>query len=318
MAFSQEQFDELIVNRAQEGLYLEFKRGAALCLAGDARRELVKDCIGFANAAGGLLIYGVAEATIDNIDVAAAIDPVPADGANSARISQILRSNTSPPITAYEITELQLPNGAGRVVAIEITAAGTAHQNLLDHRYYQRSGSTTQPMTDFQIRDVMSRRSKPEVLVEPRMKCLLRQQNFHRYLLEVKITNVGMVSLEKWRFELDVPHCVVTDTSDDAMMQLDYEFHVTEMRTDHESIYRIGFGDPHPTRHAKILHPQQSLEFCSRDGTQESSEWYPRIVIEIDQPRWLDIRGTAIPWRMYIPNNAPFTGVWEFDDWCSF
>lgn len=318
MTFSQEQLEALIANQEQEGLYLEFKRGSALRLAGDARRELVKDCTGFANAAGGLLIYGIAEENIDHVDVAAALDPVPMDGANSARISEILRSNTSPPINSYEITELQLPDGTGRVVAIEIAAAGTAHQNLLDHRYYQRSGSTTQPMTDFQIRDVMNRRLKPEVLVEPRMTNLVRREDLHRYLLEVKITNVGMVSLEKWRFELDVPSSVVTDTSDDAQIQLDYEFHVAEIRVGRQGICRIGFGDPHPTGHTKILHPQQSLDFCSRQGTQESSEWYPRIVIEIDHSRWSGIRGTDIPWRLYMLDSAPLTGIWAFDDWCSF
>lgn len=141
MTFTREQLDALLLIRAQEGLYLEFKRGAALHLIGDARRELVKDCSGFANAAGGLLVYGIAEERVDEVDVAAALDPVPLDGANAARISEILRSNTSPPIHAYEITELPLPAG-GRVVAIEIAAASTAHQNIVDLRYYQRSGST--------------------------------------------------------------------------------------------------------------------------------------------------------------------------------
>lgn len=318
MPFTLEELDTLIQNREQEGLYLEFKRGPSLRLGGDARRELVKDCIGFANAAGGLIVYGLAEETIDHIDVAAALDPVPADGANAARISEILRSNTSPPLNRYQITELPLPNGAGRIVAIEIEAAGTAHQNLIDHRYYQRSGNTTQAMTDFQIRDVMNRRSKPEVRVEPRMRPLAQHQEFHRYLLEVTITNVGLVSLEKWRFELDVPHAVVTDTSDEAQQQLDYEYHVTETRVSGRDVCRIGFGDPHPTGHAKILHPQQSIEFHSRPGTQGSPEWYPRIVIEITHPRWLDIRATDIPWRLFMPNNAPFTGTWAFDSWCSF
>lgn len=317
MTFTREQLDALLLNRAQEGLYLEFKRGAALRLIGDARRELVKDCSGFANAAGGLLVYGIVEERVDEVDVAAALDPVPLDGANAARISEILRSNTSPPIHAYEITELPLPAG-GRVVAIEIAAANTAHQNIADLRYYQRSGSTTQPMTDFQIRDVMNRRSKPEVRVEPRMRPLVRRADFHRYLLEVKLTNVGMVSLEKWRLELDVPNAVVTDTSDEAMIELDYEFHVTEHEGDRQELCRVGFGDPHPSGHTKILHPQQSLEFRSRQGTQETSEWYPRIVIEIDHRRWADLRGTDIPWRLYMPNNAPLTGVWAFSDWCTF
>jgi len=318
MPFTREMLEVLIQNREQEGLYLEFKRGLSLRLAGDARRELVKDCIGFANAAGGLIVYGIAEETIDHVDVASGLDPVPEDGANASRISEILRSNTSPPLSCYEVTEVALPNGGGRIVAIEIEAAGTAHQNLLDYRYYQRSGNTTQPMTDFQIRDVMNRRSRPEIRVEPRMKYLVREAEFHRYVLEVVITNIGAISLEKWRFELDVPAALVTDTSDEAYQQLDYECHVSDARVDGRDICRIGFGDPHPTGHAKILHPQQTIEFRSRDGTASTSEWYPRIVIEIDHQRWMAIRGTDIPWRLFMPNSAPLTGIWKFNDWCNF
>lgn len=326
MPFTIEQLESLLANREQEGLYLEFKRGLALRLANDARRELIKDCTGFANAAGGLLLYGIAEETVDGVDVAAGVDAVPAGGGDSARISEILRSNTSPPLSRFEITELALPNGGGRVVAIQIEAGATAHQNLIDLRYYQRAGSTTVPMTDFQIRDVMNRRSKPEVAVVPRMRRALRTQELHRYLLEITLTNTGMVSLAKWRFELDVPAEVVRDTSDEAMQQLDYEFAVKEMLVGGHRICRVGFGDPHPTGASKILHPQQSIDFRSPTAEEmqreplggAESDWYPRIVIELDHTTWNVARGRDIPWRLYLMNAAPIMGLWSFDEWCQF
>jgi hypothetical protein len=318
MPFTQHDLDTLLTNRAQESLYLEFKRGVALRKNSDTRRELIKDCTGLANAAGGLIVYGIAEEEIDGVRVASTIEAVPTDAADSAGISEILRTNTSPPLTRFNIIELALPENSGRIVAIEIEAAGTAHQNLLDLRYYQRAGSTTAAMTDFQIRDVMNRRTKPEVDVFPNMRRLVQSSKLHRYLLEVDITNVGMVSLEKWRFEIDVPAEVVTDTSDDAYQQLDWEFHVSELVAEGRKLCRITFADPHPIGHAKILHPQQSIGFRSKEGTQESSEWYPRIVIEVTDKTWEQIRGFDIPWRLYMLHNAPVTGVWPFERWCRY
>jgi len=318
MPFSQHDLDALIANRAQESLYLEFKRGVALRKNSESRRELIKDCTGLANAAGGLIVYGIAEEDVDGVSVASTIDAVPADAADSAGISEILRTNTSPPLTRFNITELALPKNLGRVVAVEIEAAGTAHQSLLDLRYYQRAGSTTAAMTDFQIRDVMNRRTKPEVDVRPSMRRLVQSKKLHRYLLEVDITNTGLVSLEKWRFEIDIPDMVVTDTSDEAYQQLDWEFHVSELVTAKRKLCRIAFGDPHPIGHAKILHPQQSIGFRSNEGTQESSEWYPRVVIEVTDKTWEQVRGFDIPWRLYMLHNAPVTGTWPFEVWCRY
>lgn len=57
MKLSAEQLQRILDERRQEGLYLDFKRGNALSRQSAARTEMVKDCTGFANAAGGTLLY---------------------------------------------------------------------------------------------------------------------------------------------------------------------------------------------------------------------------------------------------------------------
>lgn len=89
--------------------------------------------------------------------MAASLHPVTDASVNADWINDVICGNTSPLLRQFEITEL--PVTGGKVIAIEIQASSTAHQNLLDHRYYQRVGRSTSPMADFQIRDVMSRRS---------------------------------------------------------------------------------------------------------------------------------------------------------------
>lgn len=212
MTYTAAQLQQVLDDRMQEGLYLEFKRGEALVPSNGSRQELVKDCTGFANAGGGTILYGIAEEDVDGIPAATTLSPVATQGAGGDWITNVLRSNTSPPFSRFEITKLAVPGG--KVIAVEIEASSTAHQNLIDRKYYQRAGRNTEPMVDFQIRNVMNRRLRPEVRVTHRLVNIKSNGELHRKALEVSITNVGQVTLEHWQFEIDLPHEVIRDTSD--------------------------------------------------------------------------------------------------------
>jgi len=140
-AFTTNQLQEILDTQAQEGLYLDFKRGEALALSNGSRQELVKDCTGFANANGGLILYGVAKGEVDGVPVATSLSPLVDRKVNGDWITSVIRSNTGPPLNHFEITEPAV--SGGRVIAIEIEAASTVHQNFIDRRYYQRAGRTT-------------------------------------------------------------------------------------------------------------------------------------------------------------------------------
>lgn len=86
----------LISDRAQESLYLDFKRGEALERQNNkVRRELIKDVTGLANADGGRLIYGIAEDKVDGIPVAHSLRPVVDAGVDKEWISSIIRDRKS-------------------------------------------------------------------------------------------------------------------------------------------------------------------------------------------------------------------------------
>lgn len=319
MAFTREELDMLLTERAQEGLYLELKRGAALANNNDLRNELVKDCVGFANANGGKIIYGIAEEQVEGVNVAASLAPVPANGINKNWISEVLRSNTSPPLSHFEITEIALPNGQGRVVAIEIEPSYTAHQSLRDHRYYQRSGAVTSPMVDFQIRDVMGRRQRPEVQVSFRMRKLDISGDLHRYEINAEIRNSGNTTLEKWCMQIDLPASVVRDTRNKSVSlmrtQMGFDRLVRSSVDDgNREISRITIGDPDWNERARVLHPGQSIDFESRHGD------YPAVLIEIDESNWhtLDELKWPIRWRIFVPDHRPLVGEWPFDEWCNY
>jgi hypothetical protein len=319
MAFTQNDLQTLLDDHAQEGLYLEFKRGAALDKTSEKRNELIKDCTGFANAAGGMIIYGIAEQDINGVSAAATLSPVTNTDIDRNWITEILRSNTNPPLSRFEITEIALPRDEGRVVIIEVDASSTAHQSLSDFRYYQRVGAVTSPMVDFQIRDVMNRRSRPAIHIDFRMNRHQISSEIHRYFLEATINNIGPITLEKWWLEIDLPSSVVRDTRNPhfnaTIAQLNYSSLVrTSNHPDWGPITRIAFGDPTWHGHPRVLHPGQSLEFESRHGA------FPQVLVEVDKNNWpaLSEREQPIIWRMFVPNSPPLQGEWDFTDWCRF
>jgi len=60
----------LVANQVQESLYLELKRGDALSLQNNQKKEMVKDDTALAHASGGHLVYGIEEEPIDDIPTA--------------------------------------------------------------------------------------------------------------------------------------------------------------------------------------------------------------------------------------------------------
>lgn len=325
MAFTETQLTEILNDRAQEGMYLEFKRGAALDKSSSARSELVKDCTGFANAGGGVLLYGIAEENMEGIPSAASLSPVPTPGIDGDWITTVLRSNSSPPLSHFEVSELNVDGG--RVIAIEVEAASTAHQNLIDRRYYQRAGRNTEPMVDFQIRDVMNRRLRPEIRIDAK---LVRKELFdktrkpeYRKAPQVAITNVGQVTLENWQFEIDLPYEIIRDSdhpdrfkSEDPLAHLgwvDAHRGVVSLVHDHSNhlVLRVQAGDPDDDQIRRFLHPGQSLILVDPERP-------PFITVELDNTIWRKIHGRSIYWRLFLNNSQPIRGEWLFDDWCDY
>jgi predicted HTH transcriptional regulator len=150
---NENELQRIVDEKTQESSYLEFKRGDALDTQDNKKSELVKDVTAFANANGGRIIYGIGEEKVNGIGVADFIAPVTNATVTKEWITSVVFDKTSPRFSGFEVTEIALHEG--RAIIVDIEAAGTAHQNLFDHRYHQRIGTVTRPLEDFQIRDLM-------------------------------------------------------------------------------------------------------------------------------------------------------------------
>ena len=151
---SLEDLNNLITLEIQENLHLDYKDSRSL--AKDKRDEIVKDISAFANADGGMLIFGIREKDHlpDSLD-----DGVANQDISREWIEQILQSNITPPIVGIEI--LQIPISAVKsYFVIQVPKSYRGPHQASDKKYYKRYNFKSSPMDHYEIQDIASRRQR--------------------------------------------------------------------------------------------------------------------------------------------------------------
>ncbi len=156
---------QLVSEKADESLELDFKESGALQKTDGKKRDLSKDVSAFAHSAGGTLIYGIIED--QETHAASALD----DGFDPTDISkewveQVINSNIQPRISGVRIHAVDLITHKPGNVAYVVTVpkSSTAHQ-AADRRYYKRFNFQSVQMEDYEIRDVMQRVSASRISI---------------------------------------------------------------------------------------------------------------------------------------------------------
>jgi hypothetical protein len=304
-----DEIDALRAAAEQEGQRLEFKAGDSLGRQSQQRLELVKDVTGMANAAGGRIIYGLGQVAGPNGTVVAGDLAAVADGAITPDwVSQVLSSNSAPPVRGVEIGEIGVPaaRGGGRLLVLDIGQAATAHQCTIDRKYYQRFNATVDAMLDHQIRDVMNRRASPVIEVTMASRPLKRDAALHEYEITFLFQNVGTISLPEWVLEYEVPRAAwgptqIANVGQEAVEDSNgAEYWRCTLTSD-----RLGVA-------LGSLHPGQ----CLRIGGQDAPIASARLLIT--HKVFLKVQGLPLRWRLFMPNARPLEGKLSFASWCAF
>lgn len=159
--------ENLIENKIEEGGELEYKSSGALEKSDKVKSEIAKDVSAMANAAGGLIIYGIKEFDEkDKKHLPEKITPIDRIKFSREWLEQVINSNISPKIPDLKIISISLDGENGASYVVEVPQGNTAHQNNVDCKYYRRYNFEVVPMKDYEIRDVMNRVSHPLVELE--------------------------------------------------------------------------------------------------------------------------------------------------------
>mgnify|MGYP001203668581 CR=1 FL=1 len=161
---SVKELEELIINSIEESFNLEYKSAESLKDTNRRNSEIAKDVSAMANSAGGILIYGIKEFDYkDKKHLPEKLSPINRKDFSREQLDQIITANISPKIEGLRIHPISVNVKDDVVYVVEIPQSNTAHQNTKDHKYYKRHNFMSEPMLDYEIRDVMNRNKNPNI-----------------------------------------------------------------------------------------------------------------------------------------------------------
>jgi hypothetical protein len=187
---------------------LEFKSLAALNR--DNKEEISKDIASFANAAGGVIIYGIKEVKEgtnikllleDGLDINAPY--------NKEWLENIIDSHISPKIEGLYINPVKLSNDK-YVYVVVIPQSNTAHMSG-NNRYYKRYNFKSQPMDDYEVRDVMNRLKKPHLKLFFNAPKTASPEG--SYSMRLLLKNIGQAFVRHFAVRICLPEALITGTS---------------------------------------------------------------------------------------------------------
>ncbi|MDK2822937.1 MAG: hypothetical protein PWP71_855 [Clostridia bacterium] len=196
---------ELIIqNNILENKQLEFK--ACDALKDEYKDEISKDVSSFANSAGGVIIYGIKELeegrTIRlELDEGYDIN----DRINKEWLENVIYSRISPKIEGIYINPIEIKNG--KVIYVVIIPQSTTAHMAGNYRYYKRRNFKSEPMEDYEVRDVMNRQKKPDLQIRLTVPREIPQDS--NYTFRVLVRNTGVIMVKYFAVRICIPEQLI-------------------------------------------------------------------------------------------------------------
>lgn len=285
-----------IDNFVEESLTLDYKAAASIALTDGKKKEITKDVSAMANSAGGILIYGLKEYTQPGREhLAESIDPIDRNLLSKEWLEQVINT-IRPRINSVVVYPIALNSAPNHVAyAVDIAQSTTAHQ-ASDYRYYKRFNFLSQPMQDYEIRDVMNRLTVPDAGVQFSYELTTNNEGReHLYLLIIKIKNLGSQVINHFQLQFTFPQ---------------YDGNVNHIIHKRE---HIDLWQESPNRLVvryrsnKVLFPEEEIEI----GREMVIRYMVNSVIyhKIDR----NLGGPMIDWTLNADNMKPKTGSFPFE-----
>jgi hypothetical protein len=286
-----------IDNSIEESLTLDYKAADSLALTDRKKKDITKDISAMANSAGGLIIYGLREYNDQaRQHLVEHIDPIDRSQFSKEWLEQVI-NNIRPRIDNVIIHSVGLSSGTDNVAyVVEIPQSTTAHQ-ATDHRYYKRFNFLSQPMEDYEIRDIMNRATTPDMSVEFSYMRNQLESNEHRYTLGIKLKNLGSQVIDHFQLQFTFPS--FNNNVNHIVGSLDNVDLWTSSPNELIFVYRS----------KKVCFPDEEIDI----GREIAIQY--RIDGQIYANSGINYgRGPMVKWTLYADHMTPKTGTKPFEE----
>lgn len=162
--------ERLLESGWSENLHLEFTTSARNSgrLEKDDRRKFATALSGFANADGGVLLWGITgRRDAEGHDRATSITPVARLSHFVAELEGLTSELVSPVVPRVQHLMIVEPGQDDRGVVMSLIPASDATPHMAigpgQHTYFKRSGSSFRPLEHYEVADLFGRRPHPKL-----------------------------------------------------------------------------------------------------------------------------------------------------------
>lgn len=162
--YGKQHIDYLIAAQAEESIHIEFKAGEALGGTDHQKAEISKDVSAFANADGGIIIYGLSE--WDHKASAYAF----VDGRRYSKewLEQVINSKIKRRIPDLTIDVIRVANKISQsIYVVKIPKSYESPHMASDGRYYKRYNFESVRMDEYEVRDLFHRTTETNLKILP-------------------------------------------------------------------------------------------------------------------------------------------------------
>lgn len=192
--------EQLIRDEVEENIHLDYKRDGALSKEEKKKAEITKDISAFANSDGGIIIYGLAESDHKPQSITY-IDGLVYTKEWLENIVNIIQ----PRIDGVKIYPVRKDNDLKQsLYIVKIPRSFQAPHMAKDKRYYKRFNFLSEPMEDYEVKDVMYRHHSPKLALingslQPDDECTPYSETV-KYSFKAWIKNEGRKLCKEYKF----------------------------------------------------------------------------------------------------------------------
>lgn len=164
-SLSLEMLGEFVERHQQENLHLEFKLVAGPEFnSRDDRRSFATALSGFANASGGVIVWGVDARKVEGVDCVVGLQEIPRLPVLLSRLNTFTGEAVDPLVDGiqHRVIEAHHESGFGATLVPE-SDRGPHMAKLGEDRYYKRSGDSFYKMEHYDVADMFGRRRRPRL-----------------------------------------------------------------------------------------------------------------------------------------------------------
>lgn len=159
--YSIDDINSLIANEVEENIHLDYKASGALEKKDEKKSEIVKDVSAFANSDGGIIIYGLKEENHKPKE----LDSVDGNIFTKEWLENIIHQ-VQPRIEGIIIYPIRIDGNIEQsIYVVKIPRSYKAPHMARDHKYYKRFNFKSEPMEDYEVKDILYRKYSPTLQI---------------------------------------------------------------------------------------------------------------------------------------------------------